>query len=187
MEILCPLASFLKPSVRNLVVSNFSTATLDSALTLVAHVKSLVHSCFYHLKHCQSEMEMIIHAFISSCLDYCNSMFTCLSAAVRLLTKSSKYSNVTLLQTQLHWLPVHYGVHFRMLVLTFRALHGQASTYIREQLQPYIPSRSMRSCDQGLLALQQTQLKTKGDGAFAKVALELRSSEPEIRGLCDLF
>ena len=81
METFGPLASFVKPSVRNLEV------TLDPALTLDTHVKSLFHSCFYHIKYIaklspivsRSEMEMIIHALISSQLDYCNSIVTCLS------------------------------------------------------------------------------------------------------------
>jgi len=81
METLGPLASFVKPSVRNLEV------TLDPALTLDAHVESLIRSCFYHLENIaklsrtvsRSEMEIIIHAFISSHLDYCNFIFTCLS------------------------------------------------------------------------------------------------------------
>jgi len=71
--------------------------THDTALTLDAHVKSLVCSCFYHLKNIaklspivsRSEMEMIIHAFISSRLDYCNSIFTCLSNKKTKITVTS--------------------------------------------------------------------------------------------------
>jgi len=37
-------------------------------------------------------------------------------------------------------------------------------------MQPYIPSRPLGSCDQGLLAVQDTRLKIKGDRAFATVA-----------------
>uniref|UniRef100_A0A3P9LSI1 Reverse transcriptase domain-containing protein n=1 Tax=Oryzias latipes TaxID=8090 RepID=A0A3P9LSI1_ORYLA len=129
VESLGPLASFIKPSVRNLGV------ILDPVLSLDCHINSLVRSCFYHLKNIaklshilsRSEMEMLIHAFISTRLDYCNSIFTCLNekslerlqvvqnAAARLLTKSSKYSHVTPLLNQLHWLPIRYRVHFKIL------------------------------------------------------------------------
>ncbi len=92
---------------------------------------------------------MIIHAFISSRLDYCNSLFTCLSnstlkrlqvvqnSAAKLLTKSSKRSHVTPILISLHWLPVKFRIHFKILVMVFRALHGQAPVYINEMLKPY--------------------------------------------------
>uniref|UniRef100_A0A669CLJ3 Reverse transcriptase domain-containing protein n=1 Tax=Oreochromis niloticus TaxID=8128 RepID=A0A669CLJ3_ORENI len=192
LENLGPLATFARPSIRSLGVS------IDSALTLDAHVKSLVRSCFYHLRNIaklspivsRSKLEIVIHAFVSSHLDYCNSLFTCLckaslehlqvvqNAAAKRLTKSSKFSHVTPLLIQLHWLPVKFRIQFKVLTLTFRALHGQAPTYISELLHPYIPSRSLRSCDQGLLAVQHTRLKTKGDKAFVTVAPRLWNSLP---------
>uniref|UniRef100_A0A669AZZ0 Reverse transcriptase domain-containing protein n=1 Tax=Oreochromis niloticus TaxID=8128 RepID=A0A669AZZ0_ORENI len=136
MNALGPLSTCVKSSIRNLGV------TFDSALTLDVHIKSLVRSCFYHLRNISklsplvshTELEIVIHAFISSRLDYCNSLFTCLNknslerlqivqnAAARLLTKTSKYSHVTPLLIQLHWLPAEFRVHFKILVLTFKAL-----------------------------------------------------------------
>uniref|UniRef100_A0A669F551 Reverse transcriptase domain-containing protein n=1 Tax=Oreochromis niloticus TaxID=8128 RepID=A0A669F551_ORENI len=193
MNALGHLSTSVKSSIRNLGV------TFDSALTLDVHVKSLVQSCCYHLRNISklspivshTELEIVIHAFISSRLDYCNSLFTCLNknsleclqivqnAAARLLTRTSKYSHVTPLLIQLHWLPVEFRVHFKILVLTFKALQGQAPAYIIELLQPYVPSRSLRSCDQGLLVIQHTRLKTKGDRAFATVAARLWNSLPQ--------
>lgn len=66
MENLSPLATFAKPSVRNLGV------TFDSALTLDAHVESLFNSCFYHLRNISKlshsvsrlELEIVIDAFV---------------------------------------------------------------------------------------------------------------------------
>uniref|UniRef100_A0A669D7L0 Reverse transcriptase domain-containing protein n=1 Tax=Oreochromis niloticus TaxID=8128 RepID=A0A669D7L0_ORENI len=188
-----PLSTFVKPSVRNLGI------ILDPALTLDSHVKSLVRSCFYHLRNISklssiisyTELEIVIHAFISSRLDYCNSLFTCLNkgslerlqivqnAAARLLTKASKYSHITPLLMQLHWLPVEFRVHFKILVLTFKALQQQAPSYIIELLQPYAPSRSLRSSSQGLLVIPYMRLKTRGDRAFATVAARLWNSLPQ--------
>lgn len=62
------------------------------------------------------ELEMVINTFISSRLDYCNSLFSSLNktsltelqvvqdTSTRLLTNSS---HVTQLLTQLHWLPIN--------------------------------------------------------------------------------
>ncbi len=85
-------------------------------------------------KHCKLrpvvstvELEMIIHAFISSRLDYCNSLFTCLSnstlkrlqvvqnSAAKLLTKSSKRSHVTPILISLHWLPVKFRINLKII------------------------------------------------------------------------
>uniref|UniRef100_A0A0E9XEA4 Uncharacterized protein n=1 Tax=Anguilla anguilla TaxID=7936 RepID=A0A0E9XEA4_ANGAN len=128
---------------------------------------------------------MIIHAFISSHLDYCNSLFTCLSktslhrlqlvqnAAAKLLTRSPKRSHVMPILKSLHWLPIKFRIHFKILVIVYRALHGQAPVYIKELLQPYKPSRNLRSSDQGLLVVPRSRLKTKGDCAFEVIAPKL--------------
>ena len=125
---------------------------------------------------------MIIHAFISSRLDYCNSLFTCLSkastdrlqliqnAAARLLTRSSRRCHITPVLASLHWLPVVFRVCFKVLVLTYRALHGQAPAYITDLLEWYEPSRTLRSANQGLLTIPHTNYVTKGDRAFQAVA-----------------
>ncbi len=108
------------------------------------------------------DVEMIIHAFVSSRLDDCNSLFTCLNknelarlqvvqnSAARLLTRTSSRSHITPVLKSLHWLG-NFQIHFKILVLTFRALHGQAPPYIADLIQPYTSSRSLRSWGQGLL------------------------------------
>ena len=138
----------------------------------------------------QAEMEMLIHAFISSRLDYCNSLFTCLSktsmdrlqvvqnAAAKLLTRSSKRSHVTPILSALHWLPIKFRIQFKVMVITYRALHGQAPAYIGDLLQPYVTSRSLRSSGQGLLIVPRTWLKPKGDCAFEVVSPKLWNSLP---------
>lgn len=89
-----------------------------------------------------SDLEMITHAFVSSCLGYCNSLFMCFNkgslkhlqivqnAAARLLKGTRKRDHITLILSSLHWLPVKQRIDFKILVLTFRALHGNHSTSV---------------------------------------------------------
>ena len=138
----------------------------------------------------RAQMEMVIHAFISSRLDYCNSLFTCLSktsinrlqlvqnAAARLLTRSPKRSHITPILFSLHWLPIHFRIHFKVLLLTFKALHGQAPAYISELLNHYIPGRPLRSTEQNLLVVPHSRLKTKGGCGFSVRAPSLWNSLP---------
>lgn len=58
--------------------------------------------------------------------------------------KASKDSHFTSL-FQLHLLPIQYRVHFKILVLTCKALNYIAPVYSRELL-PHILSNSLRSC-----------------------------------------
>ena len=186
------LKNNVSPNLRNLGV-NF-----DQAMHLDTHVKSVTRTCFFHLRNIAklrsivsySHLEMIIHAFISSRLDYCNSVLTCLNkssldrlqfiqnTAARLLTRSSRRCHITPVLASLHWLPVAFRIHFKVLVLTFRALHGQAPVYLTDLLKPYVPSRTLRSSDQGLLVIPRTKLVTKGDRAFGSIAPRLWNALP---------
>lgn len=167
-------------------------------LSFDQHIKELTQTSFFHLRNIaklrsivsQPELEQIIHAFISSRLDYCNSLFTCLSkssldhlqliqnAAARLLTRSSRTTHITPILSSLHWLPIKFRIHFKVLLFIYRAMHGQAPVYICDLLCPYITSRSLRSSDQGLLAVPCSCRKTKGDRAFEVVPPTLWNALP---------
>uniref|UniRef100_A0A669CQX3 Reverse transcriptase domain-containing protein n=1 Tax=Oreochromis niloticus TaxID=8128 RepID=A0A669CQX3_ORENI len=179
-------------SLRNLGV------IFDSSMSLEKHSKQLVQNCFYHLRNIsklrllvsKAELEMIIHAFISSRLDCCNGLFICLNksapdrlqtvqnAAARLLTGTNKRSHITPVLASLHWLPVNFRVHFKILVVTFRVLHGEAPQYISDLLKPHTSSRALRSSGQMLLLVPRTRFKTRGDRAFQALAPRLWNSLP---------
>ena len=87
---------------------------------------------------------MILHAFVTSRIDYCNELLYGLpdceivkqqrvqNAAARLLNSASKYSHITPVLKELHWLPVRFRIHFKILLLTFKALNGIVPDYIKE-------------------------------------------------------
>ena len=51
----------------------------------------------------------------------------------------------------LHWLPVKVRADFKVLLLTYKALHGLAPTYFSDLILSYIPTRKLRSQDAGFL------------------------------------
>lgn len=119
---------------------------------------------------------------MSSRLDYCNSLFTCLSkkelsrlqyvqnSAARLLTRTNRRAHITPILEALHRLSVSLRINFKILVLTFRALNGQAPEYISALIQPYSSARTLRSSSQNLLMVPRTCFKTRGDRSFKAVA-----------------
>ena len=41
-----------------------------------------------------------------------------------------KYSHITPALYDLHWLPLHARIHFKILLLVFKVIHGQAPDYL---------------------------------------------------------
>ncbi len=76
----------------------------------------------------------------------------------------------------LHWLPVSFRVDFKILMLTYKVLHGLAPQYLSELLIPYAPKRDLRSSETGLLTVPLTRLRLMGDRAFSSLAPKLWNS-----------
>ena len=75
-------------------------------------------------------------------------------------------------------LPVSYRIDFKILLITFKALHGLAPVYIADLLEPHKPVRSLRSSDKALLDPPNTSCVTRGDRAFAARAPLLWNALP---------
>ena len=77
------------------------------------------------------------------------------NSAARLITGTKKYSPITPVLQQLHWLPVKSRISFKILLLTFQCLHNMAPSYlhvhVQELLNKYTPTRNLRSSQKNLL------------------------------------
>ena len=69
--------------------------------------------------------------------------------------------------------PVSEGVKFKILLLTFKALHQQSPTYIQDLITRYLPSRSLQSSSTFSLHPASFNLKTYGSRTFSVSAPEL--------------
>ena len=135
--------------------------------------------------------EILIHTFVTCKLDHCNSLlYNHHHRHIMPLKMSSKSFNrcrmqlphwlhalgsvITPILFDLHWLPVSEGIQFKILLLTFKALHQQSPTYIHDLITCYLPST---------LSLNPVSfnLKTYGSRAFAVSAPKLWNKLPDIK------
>ena len=169
----------------------------DHHMTMHKNITKTCASCYFHLRNISSIRDsltdeatiQLVHAFVSSRIDYCNSLLYGIpeyaikklqrvqNLAARVITRSSKYSSITPTLKKLHWLPVKYRIIFKVVLLTFKALHGLAPNYLRTLLQSYIPSRSLRSETGNLLIMPKARRKL-GCQSFAVAAPKLWNDLP---------
>ncbi len=132
-------------------------AFLDSTLSMETHINAKCSAAYrqiYSIRRIRrfisrEATETLIHAFIFSHLDYCNGLLYDLpdyqirklqriqNMAARLVFRLPKFSHVTPLMFELHWLPVSYRIQFKLLLFTFKGIHGLGPKYICDMFNVY--------------------------------------------------
>ena len=148
----------------------------------------------------KDKLEMVLNAFVTSRIDYCNGLLYGLpdceitklqrvqNAAARLLTSSRKYDHIMPVLHDLHWLPVNYRIHFKILLLTFKAaLNGMAPAYISDLINVRKHARySLRSNSSTILLHPVGKMKkTFGDRSFSVAAPTLCHLCPGFARKCE--
>jgi len=93
----------------------------------------------------------IIHAFVSSRLDYCNSLLVWVADcviqklqrvqnAVARMTGTHKCNHVTLILRELHWLPIAQRIQYKIVMLVNKYLRGLAPPYLAELSRTSTPA-----------------------------------------------
>ena len=148
---------------------------LDKNLTLDKHINNIVSHCYKLLKDIRTirnvlttkHAEMLIHAVITSRLDYCNSLFFNISklnlyklqkvqnSAARLIMKKNRRHPSSGILKELHWLRVESRIVFKILLLVYKCIRGICSNNlsITYKYHNYRPD--------DFLLLQTKNVKTK--------------------------
>ncbi len=132
-----------------------------------------------------NDAEKLVHAFMTSRLDYCNALLggcpassinklqIVQNAAARVLTRSRKYHHITPILQSLHRLPIEFRISYKILLLAYNALNDLAPAYLTNLLSRYNPTRSLRSQNSGLLVVPRIAKSTKGGRTFSYLAPKL--------------
>ncbi len=178
--------------VRNLGV------ILETDLSFSSRVKAVTKSAYYHLKNIarircfvsSHDLEKLVHAFITSRVDYCNGLLTGLpkktirqlqliqNAAARILTRTRKSEHITPVLRSLHWLPVTFRIDFKVLLLVYKSLNGIGPKYMADMLTEYKPNRPLRSLGSSQLEIPRVHTK-QGESAFSYYAARSWNQLPE--------
>ena len=179
-------------SLRNLGV------ILDQQMTMLPHVNQVCKKGYHQLKKIRqirkyldkSATEKLVHAFITSNIDYCNPLLygttSCVinklqrlqNAAARVIYGAKKFDHVTPLLKDLHWLPVSYRISFKIALLAYKCINGSAPSYLSDFLVTKSKTRCLRSNSKNTLKVPFCKTKI-GTRAFTVAAPEVWNPIPE--------
>ena len=168
------------------------------------HISKCCKAAFFHLYTIRrirkflshDTVQILVNAFVTSRLDYCNSLLYGLPAnqlcklqrvqnsAARLICNVSRFDHITPTLFKLYWLPLKFRIDFKILLITYKSIHGLAPEYLSELIKLKTSGRyHLRSCDKLLLDCPRIKTRvTLGDRSFAIAAPTLWNSLPmEVR------
>ena len=171
---------------------------IDDNMIFDVRISDICRSSFYQLRNLskirkyltRESSEIAMHAFITSKLDYFNSLLygcrkmqlkklQCIqNTAARIITRTRKFDHITPVLSDLHRLLVSYRFVFKILLLVFKSLNHLSPSYLADRLSYQSHSRNLRSSSRQLLEQPRSFTKTYGDRAFSVCVPKLWNSLP---------
>ena len=186
------------PKVKNLGVY------LDQHLTMEAQVRQIEKACYFQINNIYrirkfltlDSCKSLVQALVTSRIDYCNALLYGVPdkpimkrlkkvqhSAARLVTRTLRHEHISPALKELHWLRIPERIEYKILLLTYKAIHGAAPSYMMDMINIYRPTRPLRS---GLetntnlrLHVPKYKLEKVGGRSFTVAAPKLWNSLPD--------
>ena len=89
-----------------------------------------------------------------------------------------RYTSITPILNELHWLSINKRCQFKILLLTFKSLNGCVPEYLCDMLNVYMPNISLRSTAFTSLVPYRNRSIRLGKGLFGTSAAKLWNELP---------
>ena len=154
-EVILFTSRFTKtPNIEKLFFDSDLGVILGKNLTLTYHINetcriatNAIRSIGRICKYLTNEnLKLLVNALVISRLDYCNSILYGLpkreldklqrvqNTAARLITGTKQYDHLKPAFQKLHCLPVESRIIFKVILITFKILHGLSPAYLSSLL-----------------------------------------------------
>lgn len=171
---------------------------MDSSLNMRKHVDHVCKTSLMAIRKISkirryldyATTTRLVHAFVTSRLDSCNSLLFGLPAkdiaklqrvqniAARLIFRVPPSQHISPILQELHWLPITARIAYKINLLTYKSYNGLSPTYLSDLLQHYVPARTLRSSNQSLLQIPKISSKAYGQRSFSFAASSLWNNLP---------
>ena len=140
---------------------------LDNKLTMAQQISQVKKKAMFNLINISRISNFIdrnsrlklVHGLVFSQLDFCNMLYyglpnkdlhqlqMIINNASRIITGMPRYSRerITPVNISLHFLPIKARIHYKICLLTFKALNHGEPRYLAELLAQETPQRALRS------------------------------------------
>ena len=162
----------------------------DPEMTFRTHIKRLTGKRFYQLRQLRTvrgvltldASKAVVHAFVSSRVDYCNGVLSIvrakhlgplqsvLNAAHRVVSRRRKYDHISdFVRDQVHWLPIAKRIEYKLCIFVYKCLHQLAPQYLVEicKVVSDLPGHiNLRCASRGALIELRTKTSTDWPRSF---------------------
>ena len=161
-------------------------------------VSETCKACFFHiraLRHIRASLtteasKTIAAAIVGSRLDFCNSLLAGTSVSnlthlqlvqntlARVVVQKPRFCRITPVLSDLHWLPVHHRISFKIATITFKVLQFQQPSYLATLIPRYVPMRALRSSSSLSICVPPRKTTMANSKSFSSVASNIWNALP---------
>ena len=172
---------------------------LDKHMTMSKQINKMCKSAYFNIKNIshirknlsKDDTKTVVNSLVTPHLDYGNCLLYGVSEkylnklqvaqnmAVRLIEKLGKRDHVSLKRKELHWLPIHARIKYKLLSITWKTVNNQAPNYLKEIITLKKNTRSLRNNDSKLLEVNNCKTNSWGTRSFSNTSPMLWNSLPE--------